>query len=358
VAYPATSGEEKERGVLLVGPRDPALTDEFLRRMPKAELHIHVEGSLEPEMMFEIAARNGVRLRHGSVEELRQAYDFADLQSFLDLYYEGMRVLLYERDFYDLTLAYLRRSATQGVRHAEIFFDPQAHTNRGVAFETAITGIHRALLKGESTLGVSSHLILCFLRHLSADEATETLRQALPYKDWIVGVGLDSSEAGHPPEGFKAVFEEAAHHGFRRVAHAGEEGPPEYVRQALDELGAERIDHGVRCMEDPGLVRRLEREQVPLTVCPLSNLRLRVFSSMEEHPAKRMLREGLRVTLNSDDPAYFGGYVADNYSALRDGLGFTRGEFLAVAENSFRASFLDGGEKGRLLEELASYFEA
>jgi adenosine deaminase len=338
--------------------RDSALTDELLREMPKAELHIHIEGSLEPEMMFEIAARNGVQLRYGSVEEVRQAYDFADLQSFLDLYYEGTRVLLHERDFYELTSAYLKKASSQGVRHAEIFFDPQAHTGRGVALGIAITGIRRALEDGQKRFGMSSHLIMCFLRHLSADEAMETLRQAIPYKGWIVGVGLDSSEVGHPPEDFEAVFEEAARHGFHRVAHAGEEGPPEYIRQALDELGAERIDHGVRCGEDPGLVRRLREEQVPLTVCPLSNVRLRVFPSVEEHPVKRMLDEGLRVTVNSDDPAYFGGYVADNYSAVRDGLGFAREEFHAVAENSFRASFLDEGEKSKHLAELASYFEA
>jgi adenosine deaminase len=338
--------------------RDSALTDELLRQIPKAELHIHIEGSLEPEMMFEIAARNGVRLRYGSVEEVREAYDFADLQSFLDLYYEGTRVLLHERDFYDLTFAYLKKASSQGVRHAEIFFDPQAHTGRGVAFGIVITGIRRALEDGQKRFGMSSHLIMCFLRHLSADEAIETLRRALPYKDWIVGVGLDSSEVGHPPEGFRAVFEEATRHAFHRVAHAGEEGPPEYIRQALDELGAERIDHGVRCGEDPGLVRRLREEQVPLTVCPLSNVKLRVFPSVEEHPVKRMLDEGLRVTVNSDDPAYFGGYVADNYSAVRDGLGFAREEFRAVAENSFRASFLEEGEKSKHLAELASYFEA
>jgi adenosine deaminase len=336
---------------------DRELTDGFLTRMPKAELHIHIEGSLEPEMMFELAARNGVRLRYGSVSEVREAYDFPDLQSFLDLYYEGTRVLLHERDFYDLTLAYLGRAASQGVRHAEIFFDPQAHTTRGVAFETAITGIRRGLLDGGRLLGISTQLILCFLRHLSAEEAAETLRQALPFKGYIVGVGLDSSEAGNPPEAFKAVFEEAAGYGFRRVAHAGEEGPPEYIRRALDELGVERIDHGVRCMEDPALVRRLKEEQIPLTVCPLSNIRLRVFASMDEHPAKRMLREGLRVTLNSDDPAYFGGYVADNFSAVRDGLDFTRQDFRAVAQNSFLASFLDQGEKQKRLAELASYFE-
>jgi adenosine deaminase len=338
--------------------RDSALTDELLRQMPKAELHIHIEGSLEPEMMFEIAARNDIRLRYGSVEEVREAYDFSDLQSFLDLYYEGTRVLLYERDFYELTWAYLKKASSQGVRHAEIFFDPQAHTDRGVAFGSAITGIRRALEDGQKRFGMSSHLIMCFLRHLSADEAIETLRQAIPYKGWIVGVGLDSSEVGHPPEGFSAVFEEAARHGFHRVAHAGEEGPPEYIRQALDELGAERIDHGVRCMEDLGLVRRLREEQVPLTVCPLSNVRLRIFPSVEEHPVKRMLDEGLRVTVNSDDPAYYGGYVADNYSAVRDGLGFAREDFRAVAENSFRASFLDKGEKSKHLAELASYFEA
>ena len=309
-------------------------------------------------MMFEIAARNGVRLCYGSVEELREAYDFADLQSFLDLYYEGTRVLLYERDFHELTLAYLRKAASQGVRHAEIFFDPQAHTSRGVPFETAITGIHRALIDGAGLLGVSSHMIMCFLRHLSAEEATQTLRQALPYREWIVGVGLDSAEVGHPPEAFVAVFEEAARHGFRKVAHAGEEGPPEYIRQALDDLGAERIDHGVRCMEDPGLVRRLKEERVPLTVCPLSNVRLRVFPSIGEHPVRRMLGEGLNVTVNSDDPAYFGGYAAENYEAVRDGLGFSAEDFRAVAENSFRASFLGGGEKGKLLEELESYFEA
>ena len=341
-----------------MNPRDSALTDELLRQMPKAELHIHIEGSLEPEMMFEIAARNRVQLRYGSVEEVCEAYDFADLQSFLDLYYEGTRVLLHERDFYDLTFAYLGKAASQGVRHAAIFFDPQAHTGRGVDFGIAITGIRRALEDGQKRFRMSSHLIMCFLRHLSADEAIETLRRALPYKGWIVGVGLDSSEVGHPPDGFRAVFEEAARHGFHRVAHAGEEGPPEYIRQALDELGAERIDHGVRCVEEPGLVRRLREEQVPLTVCPLSNVRLRVFPSVEEHPVKRMLDEGLRVTVNSDDPAYFGGYVADNYSAVRDGLGFAREEFRAVAENSFRASFLDEGEKSKHLAELASYFEA
>lgn len=290
--------------------RDPAIDEAFLSGLPKAELHVHIEGTLEPEMMFGLARRNGIALKYASVEEVRKAYDFADLQSFLDLYYEGMRVLFHEKDFYDLTLAYLEEAASQSVRHAEIFFDPQAHRDRGVPFETAITGIHNALVDGGRRLGLSSGLILCFLRHLSADSAMRTLQEALPYKGWIVAVGLDSSEVGHPPEGFKEVFEEAANHGFLRVAHAGEEGPPEYIWQALDDLGAVRIDHGVRCMEDPALVERLREEQVPLTVCPLSNVRLRCFSSMQEHPAKRMLDGGLCVTVNCDDPAYFGGYVA------------------------------------------------
>jgi adenosine deaminase len=256
-----------------------------------------------------------------------------------------------------VTSAYLQKASSQGVRHAEIFFDPQAHTERGVDLGTVIAGLRRALEDGERRLGISSHLIMCFLRHRNSEEAMETLRRALPYKDWIVGVGLDSSEVGHPPEDFETVFEEAGRHGFRKVAHVGDEGPPEYIRQALDDLGAARIGHGVRCVEDPELVRRLREEQVPLTVCPLSNVRLRVFPSLEEHPVKRMLCEGLCVTVNSDDPAYFGGYVADNYSAVRDGLGFAREDFRTVAENSFKASFLGEGEKKRLLEELGSYFE-
>jgi adenine deaminase len=341
-----------------ISPRNPAVDEAFLNGLPKAELHVHVEGTLEPEMMFGLARRNGVALKYASVEEARRAYDFADLQSFLDLYYEGMGVLLHEKDFYDLTLAYLEKAAAQGVRHAEIFFDPQAHTGRDVPFETAVTGIRNALTDGESRLGLSTRLIMCFLRHLSAEEAMRTLEEALPYKGSISAVGLDSSEVGHPPQDFKAVFEEAAGHGFLRVAHAGEEGPPEYIRQALDDLGAARIDHGVRCMEDPALVGRLRDEQVPLTVCPLSNVRLRCFPSIEDHPAKRMLDGGLCVTVNCDDPAYFGGYVVENYAALRDGLGFGREDFRAVAENSFRASFLDEGEKKRRLHELVSYFEA
>ncbi len=338
------------------GPFGPAVDETFLRGIPKAELHVHIEGTLEPEMMLDLARRNGLALPYASVEEARGAYDFADLQSFLDLYYKGMSVLLEKQDFYELTLAYLEKAAGQGVRHAEIFFDPQAHTGRGVPFETAITGIREALVEAERRLGLSTRLILCFLRHLGAEEAMHTLQEALPYKGWIVGVGLDSSEIGNPPEDFKEVFEEAARHGFLKVAHAGEEGPPEYIRQALDDLGAVRIDHGVRCMEDPTLVERLRDGRVPLTVCPLSNVRLRCFTSIREHPAKRMLDQGLCVTVNCDDPAYFGGYVAENYAALRDGLGFGREDFRAVAENSFRASFLDESDKERRLHEVASFF--
>jgi adenine deaminase len=339
-----------------VSTRGSTITDDFLTRIPKAELHIHIEGSLEPELLFEIARRNGVSLRYASVEEVRRAYDFADLQSFLDVYYEATRVLLHERDFYDMTWAYLKKASAQGVRHAEIFFDPQSHTDRGVQFETVITGIRQALLDGEQRLGISSALIMCFLRHLSAEEAMATLRQCLPYKECIVGVGLDSSEVGHPPDDFRAVFDEAGTHGFRKVAHAGEEGPPEYIWQALDDLKAVRIDHGVRCMEDPELVARLREEHIPLTVCPLSNVRLRVFPSIREHPLKRMLDEGLCATVNSDDPAYFGGYVADNFCAVRDGLGLTQEDLRTVVENSFRASFLVEREKERLLSELDSYF--
>jgi adenosine deaminase len=346
-------GKGSDQGVSSLGS---TITDDFLIGLPKAELHIHIEGSLEPELMFEIAGRNGIALKYASVEEARRAYNFADLQSFLDVYYEATRVLLHERDFYEMTWAYLEKSASQGVCHAEIFFDPQSHTDRGVPFEVVIRGIRKALLDAEQRLGVSSALIMCFLRHLSAEEAMATLQQSLPYKEWIVGVGLDSSEVGHPPDDFRAVFDEAGKQGYQKVAHAGEEGPPEYIWQALDDLNAVRIDHGVRCMEDPRLVDRLRDEQIPLTVCPLSNVRLRVFPSIREHPLKRMLGEGLCATVNSDDPAYFGGYIADNFRTVRDGLGLTREDFRTVVENSFRASFLGQSEKQRLLAEVEAYF--
>lgn len=328
---------------------------DFCTGIPKAELHLHIEGTLEPELMFEIARRNRVSLRFASVDEVRRAYQFTSLQSFLDIYYEGAKVLLHEQDFYDLTWAYLERAHADGVRHAEIFFDPQTHTDRGVPFETAITGIHHALGDAEHQLRMSSGLILCFLRHLSAEAAMQTLERALPMKAWIVAVGLDSSEVGHPPRKFRAVFDRARAEGFLTVAHAGEEGPPEYVWEALDELKAKRIDHGVRCLEDPRLVERLRSERIPLTVCPLSNVKLRVFDTMAAHNLKRLLDAGLCVTVNSDDPAYFGGYVAANYRAARDALGLTRQEIVHLAGNSFQASFLSPGEKRARLAEVDAF---
>ena len=334
----------------------PETSKAFIQGMPKAELHIHIEGSLEPEVMFEIAERNGVSLRYASAQEARRAYDFSDLQSFLDLYYEGMQVLLHERDFYDLTWAYLQKVSAQNVRHTEIFFDPQAHTDRGVPFETVITGVRRALEDGEQQLGISSKLIMCFLRHLSAEAAMETLQSSLPFREWFVAVGLDSSEMGYPPVDFKAVFDEARAHGLLTVAHAGEEGPPEYIWQALDDLKVSRIDHGVRCVEDPKLVERLREEQTPLTVCPLSNVKLRVFDSIQDHNLKRMLDLGLCVTVNSDDPAYFGGYMDENFEATQKGLHLTRDDIYRMVKNSFQASFLDAGEKQRFLKELDDYF--
>jgi adenine deaminase len=329
--------------------------DAFLRELPKVELHVHVEGTLEPELMFELAARNGIRLPYGSVEEVRRAYQFTDLQSFLDLYYAGAGVLVTERDFYDLAWAYLTRVAAQTVRHVEVFFDPQAHTDRGVPFETVVTGLHRALAEGGRRLGVSSKLILCFLRHLSAEAAMASLEQALPFRTWITGVGLDSSETGHPPEKFTRVFERARAEGFRAVAHAGEEGPPAYIWQALDRLGVERVDHGVRCLEDPRLVARLVAARVPLTVCPFSNVKLRVFSTLAEHNLGRLLDAGLCATVNSDDPAYFGGYVLENYRAVRDVLGLGRESLVRLAANAIEASFLDEPGKQRLREELRRF---
>jgi adenosine deaminase len=329
--------------------------DAYLRDIPKAELHMHLEGSLEPELMVELARRNGVTLPYASVEAVRQAYVFGSLQSFLDIYYAGCRVLLREQDFYDLTWAYLARVAGQGVRHTEVFFDPQTHTDRGLAFETVITGIRRALLDGQQKLGVSTKLILCFLRHLSAEAAMETLRQARQYKDWIVAVGLDSSEVGFPPERFRGVFDRARGEGFLTVAHAGEEGPPEYIWQALDLLKVSRIDHGVRCMEDPILVRRLADEQVPLTVCPLSNVKLRVFRSLAQHNLKKLLDLGLCVTVNSDDPAYLGGYIAENFQAAQAELDLSRDDIHRLARNSFQASFLGPDEKRGFIQELDEF---
>ena len=313
---------------------------EFIRRLPKAELHLHIEGSLEPELMFELAARRSVALPFASVEALRAAYDFTDLQSFLDIYYAGAAVLIEAEDFYDLTMAYLRRAHADGVVHAEIFFDPQTHTSRGIAMATVIEGISGALEAGERELGISTRLILCFLRHLSEAEAFATLDEAAPHLARIAGVGLDSSEKGNPPARFAGVFARAAELGLRRVAHAGEEGPPAYIRDALDLLGVERIDHGVRCEGDASLMARLARERIPLTVCPLSNVRLRVFGEMRQHNLKRLLDAGLAVTVNSDDPAYFGGYILDNYLAVANALDLSVADLRTLARNSIQASWL------------------
>lgn len=332
--------------------------DTFILNLPKAELHIHIEGSLEPELMFELAERNGLALRFESVEQVRKAYQFSDLQSFLDIYYEGAGVLLKEQDFYDMTWAYLARAHAQNVRHAEIFFDPQTHTERGVAFTVVIDGIHQALVDAERELGLTSRLIMCFLRHLSAEAAMQTLDQALPFRDRIIAVGLDSSEVGHPPEKFTGVFDRARAAGFLTVAHAGEEGPPEYIWQALNLLKVSRIDHGVRCVEDPKLVQRLVAEQVPLTVCPLSNVKLRVFDAIEQHNLKKLLDLGLCATVNSDDPAYFGGYVGENFLAVNEALGLQRDDLYQLAKNSFLASFLDEPQKRALLDELHGYVKS
>ncbi|MGW0552853.1 adenosine deaminase [Streptomyces sp. NPDC002926] len=325
--------------------------------LPKAELHLHIEGTLEPELAFALAARNGVVLPYKDTEELRRAYLFQDLQSFLDLYYELMAVLHTEDDFAELADAYLARVAGQGVRHAEIFFDPQAHTARGVPIGTVIDGLARALDGSQQRHGISTRLIMCFLRDESAESAMATLDAAKPHLHRIAGVGLDSAEAGHPPSKFREVYAAADALGLRKVAHAGEEGPPEYIREALDLLGVERIDHGLRCMEDPELVDRLVRERVPLTLCPLSNVRLRAVDVLEEHPLARMMEAGLLCTVNSDDPAYFGGYVGDTFHAVHEALGLTEDQLRELARNSFLASFLDDDEarRARLIAEVEAY---
>jgi adenosine deaminase len=323
--------------------------DALIARLPKAELHIHIEGSLEPEMMLMLARRNGIALRYPTVEAIREAYRFTNLQDFLDLYYRGMSVLVHEQDFYDLAIAYLRRAAAQNVRHCEIFFDPQGHTARGVAFRTVIDGLWHALQDGKRELGLTGGLILCFLRHLDETSAERTLDEALPWRERLIGVGLDSSEKGHPPSKFRHVFARARGLGLPTVAHAGEEGPADYVREALDLLGVRRVDHGNRALDDPALVARLAAEKVPLTVCPLSNLRLRVVPAMTAHPLKRMLQAGLMATVNSDDPAYFGGYVIENFQAVRQALGLTAEEIVTLARNGFRAAFCDEATKQRHL---------
>jgi adenine deaminase len=326
----------------------------FIAGLPKAELHIHIEGSLEPEMMLALAGRNSVALPYRDVEAVRAAYRFGNLQDFLDLYYQGMSVLRQEQDFYDLAMAYLRRAAAENVRHTEIFFDPQGHTERGIAFKTVIDGLWRALKDGERELGLTASLILCFLRHLDEADAERTLDQALPYKDGIIGIGLDSSEVGHPPSKFKNVFRRARQEGLHLVAHAGEEGPPHYVWEALDLLGVDRIDHGNRALEDDALVARLARDRMALTVCPLSNLRLCVVDDLRRHPLRRMLDSGLVVTLNSDDPAYFGGYMNENFRAVQSALALSEAELRTIARNGFAASFMPAGEKAAALAAFDS----
>jgi adenosine deaminase len=329
--------------------------DTAVRGLPKAELHLHIEGTLEPELMFELAERNGIDLPFGSVDEVRAAYDFTDLQSFLDIYYQGAAALVTEQDFTDLATAYLERAAADNVRHVEMFFDPQTHTDRGIDIATVIRGLRAACEGAERRFGMSTGLIMCFLRHLPPDAAMATLEAALPHRDQLLGVGLDSSEVGNPPELFTDAFRAAADAGLRAVAHAGEEGPPAYVWGALDALGAERIEHGIRSLEDPDLVARLASQRIPLTVCPLSNVKLRIVDTIADHPLPQMLAAGLNVSINSDDPAYFGGYIGDNYAAVATSLGLDLATLADVARNSFRSSFLPDVRKQALLAEVDAY---
>ena len=320
----------------------------FIQALPKIELHLHIEGTLEPGLLFELAQRNGVSIPFRSETEVREAYEFTDLQSFLDIYYQGANVLIHEQDFFDLTWAYLLRCQQDNVIHTEIFFDPQTHTERGIEFDTIIDGIHRALVQAEVELQITSRLILCFLRHLDEAAAFTTLEQALPHRDKIVAVGLDSSEKGNPPEKFQRVFERALAEGFLTVAHAGEEGPASYISDSLSLLKVSRIDHGVRCVEDPALVEQLIAERVPLTVCPLSNIKLRVFDTMAQHNIVELLRRGLCVTINSDDPAYFGGYMTDNFLAVAEANSMSTREISQFTFNAIEASFTSKHEKQRL----------
>lgn len=330
---------------------------EFIAGMPKAELHLHIEGSFEPELMFEIAKRNNIQIRFNSVEELKAAYNFNNLQEFLDIYYECANVLIKEQDFYDLTWAYLCKIHTQNVRHTEIFFDPQTHTDRGIPFDNVFKGIYRALEDGKSKLGISYRLIMSFLRHLDEEAAFKTLAEALPYKDLILGVGLDSSELGNPPSKFERVFKKAIELGFRTFAHAGEEGPSEYVREAIDLLKIERLDHGNRSLDDENLVKELVESKMALTVCPLSNLKLCVVKDLKKHPIKKMLDIGLKATVNSDDPAYFGGYMNENFIAIAEPLNLSKKELITLSKNAFVASYLQEHEKESYLKELDKYLE-
>lgn len=325
---------------------------ELIRALPKAELHVHIEGTFEPELMFAIAQRNKIAIPYKSVEEVKQAYNFHNLQSFLDIYYAGAAVLIHEQDFYDLAWAYFEKCAEDQVVHTEMFFDPQTHTDRGVAFATVINGLQKACDDAKAKLGISSHLIMCFLRHLSEDAAFATLEQALPYKDQIIAVGLDSSEVGHPPSKFERIFAKAREAGFLVVAHAGEEGPAAYVWEALDLLKVNRIDHGVRSEEDPALMQRLIAEKMPLTVCPLSNLKLCVVDDMQQHNIRRLLQQGVHVTVNSDDPSYFGGYMNDNFIAIAEALDLSNDELKQLAINSFEASFISEADKANWISKI------
>lgn len=329
----------------------------FIEKIPKAELHVHIEGTFEPELMFEIAKRNHIKIPYKNVEEIRNAYEFSNLQDFLDIYYAGAGVLQTEQDFYDLTWHYLKRCKEQNVVHTEIFFDPQTHTDRGISFETVINGIHQALEAGKQDLGVNSHLIMCFLRHLDEEAAFRTLNSALVHKDKIIGVGLDSSEVGNPPSKFQRVFEEAKQAGFLTVAHAGEEGPAEYVWQALELLQVSRLDHGNNSLQDPALIKLLAEKRMPLTVCPLSNLKLQVVPNLQDHPIRRMLEYGICATVNSDDPAYFGGYMNENFLALAHHLKLTKDEIVQLTKNAFEASFISSEKKQEFFKEIDRFAE-
>ena len=333
------------------------MLETFIKNIPKAELHLHIEGTFEPELMFEIAKRNNIKIKYQSIEELKKAYDFDNLQDFLNIYYEGAGVLIKEQDFFDMTWAYLEKVHSQNVIHTEIFFDPQTHTDRGIKFDTVVRGISKALAEGKNKLGINSKLIMCFLRHLNEESAIKTLNEALNYKNLITAVGLDSSEIGNPPSKFQKVFEQAKKNGFLTVAHAGEEGPSEYVWEALKLLKVSRIDHGNNSLDDDKLVTELANRKIPLTVCPLSNLKLKIVSNLNKHPLRTMLKKGLLVTINSDDPAYFGGYINENYLAISKALNLSKEEIYLLAKNSFEASFLNDKEKNEMIEKVNKFYK-
>ena len=338
-------------------PMNTLSIEDFISGIPKAELHLHIEGTFEPELMLKIAKRNNKKIKYQSIEELKEAYNFNNLQDFLNIYYESAGVLIEEQDFYDMTWAYLKKVYTQNLVHAEIFFDPQTHTDRGIKFSTVIDGIHRALEDARNKLGISSKLIMCFLRHLDEEAAIHTLKEALEYKDWITAVGLDSSEVGHPPSNFQRVFEKAKKENLLTVAHAGEEGPAEYIWEALRLLKVSRVDHGNHCLVDENLIEELVKKKMPLTVCPLSNLKLKVVLDLKQHPLRKMMDKGLLVTINSDDPAYFGGYVNENYLAITKALNLSKEDICQLAKNSFVASFLDEEKKQQMMKQVDKYYQ-